>query len=198
MISRSLGIESGGAIGISLYFAQALSVALYTVGFAESIVQVFPDLNEKLLGIVTTIAVAGIALGSAKAAIKAQYVIMVGIAISLVCLVFGGPVETSGIEVAVQEPIKSVSFWTVFAVFFPAVTGIMAGVNMSGDLKDPKTSIPKGTFLAIAVGFIIYMGLPVILASRATTEALINDPLIMRKMSLWGDSILVGVWGEKQ
>jgi amino acid transporter len=195
MISRSLGIESGGAIGISLYFAQALSVALYTVGFAESIVQVFPDLNEKLLGIVTTIAVAGIALGSAKAAIKAQYVIMVGIAISLVCLVLGGPAETTEIEVTVKEPFKSVGFWTVFAVFFPAVTGIMAGVNMSGDLKDPKTSIPKGTFLAIGVGFIIYMGLPIILANRASTEALINDPLIMRKMSLWGDSILVGVWG---
>lgn len=195
MISRSLGIESGGAIGISLYFAQALSVALYTVGFAESIVQVFPQFDEKLLGIITTIIVAAIALGSAKAAIKAQYVIMVGIVISLISLMFGNPLETAEVVTVVAPSPESPGFWVVFAVFFPAVTGIMAGVNMSGDLKNPKKSIPKGTFLAIGVGYIIYMGLPIILANRAPVEALINDPLIMRKISLWGDSILIGVWG---
>ena len=195
MISRSLGIESGGAIGISLYFAQALSVALYTVGFAESIVQVFPQFDEKLLGIITTIIVAAIALGSAKAAIKAQYVIMVGIVISLVCLVFGSAVEPTDAVTAVKPIADSPGFWVVFAVFFPAVTGIMAGVNMSGDLKDPKSAIPKGTFLAIGVGYLIYMALPIILSNRASVEMLISDPLIMRKMSLWGDSILIGVWG---
>ncbi|MBT8294937.1 MAG: amino acid permease, partial [Gramella sp.] len=73
--------------------------------------------------------------------------------------------------------------------------GIMAGVNMSGDLKNPSKSIPKGTFAAIAVGYIIYMGLPVILANRASAESLIADPLIMRKISYWGDAILIGVWG---
>ncbi|MEX2380559.1 MAG: Na-K-Cl cotransporter, partial [Vicingaceae bacterium] len=83
MISRSLGIEPGGAIGIPLFFAQALSVALYTVGFAESVAQVFPELGEKWVAIITTLLIAFIALGSAKAAIKAQYVIMVGIALSL-------------------------------------------------------------------------------------------------------------------
>ena len=195
MISRSLGIESGGAIGISLYFAQALSVALYAVGFAESVVQVFPDLDEKFLGIVTTILVAAVALGSAKAAIKAQYVIMVGIVISLVALAFGSPVEETAIQYWGDYKPESPGFCTVFAVFFPAVTGIMAGVNMSGDLKDPKKSIPKGTFLAIAVGYIIYMVLPIVLANRASVESLINDPLIMRKISFWGDSILIGVWG---
>ena len=194
MISRSLGIESGGAIGISLYFAQALSVALYTVGFAESIVQVFPQFDEKLLGVITTIIVAAIALGSAKAAIKAQYVIMVGIVISLISLFFGSAIDTEVIS-SVDPASKSPGFWVVFAVFFPAVTGIMAGVNMSGDLKNPKKSIPKGTFLAISVGYLIYMILPIILANRAPVEALINDPLIMRKMSFWGDSILIGVWG---
>ncbi|NES92140.1 MAG: Na-K-Cl cotransporter, partial [Okeania sp. SIO2B9] len=46
MISRSLGIETGGAVGIPLYFAQALSVALYTIGFAESLVDAFGGLNQ--------------------------------------------------------------------------------------------------------------------------------------------------------
>lgn len=195
MISRSLGIESGGAIGIPLYFAQAFSVALYTVGFAESLVHVFPQLNQQVLGIVTTILVTLLALASARAAIRAQYIIMIGIGLSLLSLLFGSPLEESGAKELSNSLIDSPGFWTVFAVFFPAVTGIMAGVNMSGDLESPKVAIPKGTFAAIGVGYIIYMGLPIILANRASAEALIADPLIMRKISFWGDAILVGVWG---
>ena len=195
MISRSLGIESGGAIGISLYFAQALSVALYTVGFAESVVEVFPNIDEKLLGIITTILIAALALGSAKAAIRAQYVIMVGIVISLICFLFGSPVEETSVQYWGDFKPESPGFWTVFAVFFPAVTGIMAGVNMSGDLANPKKSIPRGTFAAIGVGYLIYMVLPIILAQSASASTLIEDRLIMRKISFWGDSILIGVWG---
>lgn len=195
MISRSLGIESGGAIGISLYFAQAFSIALYTVGFAESVVEVFPELSEKLVGIITAIIVAVVALTSAQTAIKAQYVIMIGIALSLLSLVFGSPLESFDPQATYRTPSNSVGFWTVFAVFFPAVTGIMAGVNMSGDLKNPNKSIPKGTFAAIAVGYLIYMGLPIILANRVDPLNLINDPMIMRKISFWGDAILIGVWG---
>lgn len=195
MISRSLGIESGGAIGIPLYLAQALSIALYTVGFAESMVGVFPTLDFKLVGIITTIGVAILALISAKAAIRAQYFIMFGIALSLLSLLFGSPIEQSSIEMWGAADRHSEGFWTVFAVFFPAVTGIMAGVNMSGDLEDPAKSIPRGTFYAIGVGYIIYMTLPIILANRADALTLIEDPLIMRKMAYWGDAILIGVWG---
>ena len=195
MISRSLGLESGGAVGIPLYVAQALSVSLYTVGFAESVVKAFPQFDEKLVGIVTTIGVAVLALKSAKAAIKAQYVIMTAIAISLVCLLFGQPIENTQVEIWGASPARSESFWVVFAVFFPAVTGIMAGVNMSGDLKDPGRSIPRGTLAAVGVGYLIYMGLPILLASRADAATLIEDPLVMRKISIWGDSILLGVWG---
>jgi len=195
MISRSLGIESGGAIGIPLYFAQALSIALYTVGFAESIGRVFPELDQKLIGIVTTVLVSILALASAKAAIRAQYVIMFGIVLSLISLAFGSPLEGVTIDMWNARSAEPESFWVVFAVFFPAVTGIMAGVNMSGDLQAPKKSIPSGTFAAIGVGYLIYMALPFILAMRVDTENLLNDPLIMRDISFWGDAILVGVWG---
>ena len=195
MISRSLGIESGGAIGISLYFAQAFSVALYTVGFAESVVQVFPQFDERLLGIVVTVLITFLALGSAKAAIRAQYIIMIGIALSLLSLIFGTSIEQSDVPTwgsTLQEPA---GFWVVFAVFFPAVTGIMAGVNMSGDLKDAKKAIPKGTFAAVGVGYLIYMALPILLAARVSTESLVSDPLVMREIAYWGDAILIGVWG---
>lgn len=195
MISRSLGIEPGGAIGIPLYIALALSVALYTVGFAESVVGVFPSLDFKTVGMVTTVGVAVLAMTSAKVAIRAQYFIMFGIALSLISLFFGSPVEQSDIEMWGAADQHSEGFWIVFAVFFPAVTGIMAGVNMSGDLKEPSKSIPKGTFYAIGVGYVIYMVLPIILANRADALTLIEDPLIMRKMAWWGDAILIGVWG---
>jgi len=195
MISRSLGLESGGAIGISLYFAQALSVALYAVGFAESLAEVMPQLDQKMAGIITVIGVAALALTSAKAAIRAQYVIMIGIALSLISLVFGSSLEGVEAQGAALPESPTEDFWVVFAVFFPAVTGIMAGVGMSGDLKNAKKAIPKGTFLAIGVGYLIYMLLPLILAFRADTQNLIEDPMIMRRISVWGDAILVGVWG---
>lgn len=195
MISRSLGIEAGGAVGIPLYIALALSVALYTVGFAESLVAVFPNLDFKMVGLITTVGITALALISAKVAIRAQYFIMFGIALSLLSLIFGSPVEESTVEMWGASDRNSEGFWVVFAVFFPAVTGIMAGVNMSGDLKNPAKSIPKGTFYAIGVGYLVYMTLPIILANRADALTLIDDPLIMRKISYWGDAILIGVWG---
>jgi len=134
MISRSLGLETGGAVGIPLYFAQALSVALYTIGFAESLVAVFPVLDQRMVGLATTVAVAGLALTSARVAIRAQHFIMGAIAISLLSFVFGGPVGPEAHD-ALNAPVGNVTrhgFWVVFAVFFPAVTGIMSGVNMSG------------------------------------------------------------------
>jgi len=193
MISRSLGIETGGAVGIPLYFAQALSIALYTVGFAESMVQTFSWMDEKTVGIITTILVTLVALRSAKTAIRSQYVIMVAIGLSLLSLLFGKPIEET--EVVLWSQPQEGNFWVVFAVFFPAVTGIMAGVNMSGDLDDSSRSIPKGTLAAVGTGYLIYMILPVLLVFRVGTEALIEDPLVMKKISFWGDAILLGVWG---
>ncbi len=192
MISRSLGIEAGGAVGIPLYLAQALSVALYTIGFAESVVRVFPALDERIVALATTAAVTILALKSAKAAIKAQFVIMGAIGISLLSLLFGSPVDPVSMP---AQPEDTASFWVVFAVFFPAVTGIMAGVNMSGDLKDPGRSIPYGTLAAIGVGYLIYMVIPFVLVSRASVGDLLGDPLIMRRIAFWGDAIIMGVWG---
>jgi len=192
MISRSLGIEAGGAVGIPLYIAQALSVALYTIGFAESVSLVFPSWNVKWVALVTTVLVTLVAFKSAKAAIKAQYVIMGAIALSLGSLLLGSPLPP---EAAATGPGEPATFWIVFAVFFPAVTGIMAGVNMSGDLAEPERSIPRGTLAAVAVGYVIYMGIPLLLSRWATPDQLISDPLIMRRMALWGDAILLGVWG---
>ena len=195
MISRSLGLETGGAVGISLYFAQALSVALYTIGFAESLVQTFPNLSQLYVALIITVLVGILALTSADIAIKAQYFIMAAIVLSLLSLGLGDPLPNATPQVFLPPPENSVPFWTVFAVFFPAVTGIMAGVNMSGDLRDPIKSIPKGTLAAVGTGYLIYMILPIFLATRADTANLVNNPLVMQKIALWGPAILLGVWG---
>lgn len=194
MISRSLGIETGGAVGIPLYFAQALSVALYTIGFAESIVEVFPGMNQLYVALITTLLVAILALTSASLAIRAQYVIMAAIALSLISLVFGPSIPNVEPQMW-RIPDTDEGFWGVFAVFFPAVTGIMAGVNMSGDLRDPTRALPGGTLAAVGTGYAIYMMLPLILAFRVDTSNLLNEPLIMQQLSFWSPAILLGVWG---
>lgn len=197
MISRSLGIETGGAVGISLYFAQAISVALYTIGFAESFVDAFPqfNLNQVYVALVVTVLVGILAITSASIAIKAQYFIMAGIALSLLSFFFGHSVPDVETQMLASPTEDSAPFWEVFAVFFPAVTGIMAGVNMSGDLKDPIKSIPSGTLAAVGTGYAIYMILPLFLAFRADTSSLREIPLIMQELALWKPIILVGVWG---
>lgn len=197
MISRSLGIETGGAVGIPLYFAQAFSVALYTLGFAESLSSSFPVLADYQtpVAIVTTVVVAGLALQSADLAIRAQYFIMAAIVLSLLSLTFGSPIAESDIGMWNVSGRVGEPFWVVFAVFFPAVTGIMSGVNMSGDLRDPSKSIPRGTLAAVGVGYVIYMLLPLCLATRADYTALTEDPLVMRRIAFWGGAIFLGVWG---
>jgi len=201
MISRALGFEAGGAIGIPLFIALALSVALYTIGFAESVVNTFPTLDARTVGLLCVVGVTAVALMSAQAAMRVQYVIMAVIAVSLVSLFLGSSLETVDPNITTQElvqgavPSESAPFWTVFAVFFPAVTGIMAGVNMSGDLRNPNRAIPIGTLAAVGVGYVTYMILPIFLTLRADAQSLIDDPLIMRRLALWGDAILLGVWG---
>ncbi|MFW5950605.1 MAG: Na-K-Cl cotransporter [Gemmatimonadota bacterium] len=195
MISRSLGVETGGAVGLPLYFALALSFAMYVVGFAESVVNVFPVLDQRWVGVATAVVVALLAIVSSRLAIRTQYFVMAVIAISLLSFFLGSPIEETSLEMTGAPARLSESFWVVLAVFFPAVTGIEAGVNMSGDLADPRRSIPRGTLAALGVGYLVYMTLPVFLALRADATTLLEDPLIMRRMALWGDAILLGVWG---
>ncbi len=196
MISRSLGLETGGAVGLPLYFALALSMALYVIGFAEIIGDMFPGVNQRIVGVVTAIAVAALAIRSASLAIRSQYIVMAVIGLSLLSFFLGGPVEETSLDLTGSAPAAmTVGFWVAFAVFFPAVTGIEAGVNMSGDLKDPSRSIPRGTLAALAVGFLVYISMPFFFSMWADSATLVEDPFIMRRMAAWGPLILLGAMG---
>jgi hypothetical protein len=83
----------------------------------------------------------------------------------------------------------------VFAVFFPAVTGFTAGIAMSGDLKNPKRSIPVGTLMAIGVGLIIYIALAIFMAYAVNTEVLRSDYNILINIAIFGPAVVAGIWG---
>lgn len=195
MISRSLGVEAGAAIGVPLFFAQALGIAFYLAGFSESLQMMFPDLPIVPVSAVTLLFLTGLALVSADLALKAQFVIFGIILLSLISFFIGGgepaPVDPSKILG------KEVGFWTVFAVFFPAVTGILTGVSMSGDLKSPEKSLPYGTLAAVIVGYIVYISIPTILAYNpsATQEQLLYNPMVMTDLAWVGMLVIFGLWG---
>ncbi len=198
MISRSLGAPAGAAIGIPLFFAQALSVTFYIVGFTESVIPLIPDEHRDffdpiLISSMTNIVLTMISLKSADLAIKAQYVVMAAIALSLGAF-FTGTTPEFPREIEWFNP-DGVGFGAVFAVFFPAVTGIMAGVSMSGDLKDPKVSIPKGTLMAVTVGMIVYLSFPIWLAINYSNDGLIADLDAVWQIASFGPLIFAGVWG---
>ena len=193
MISRSLGLETGAAIGLPLFLSQAIVISFYVVGFSESVNTLFPALAPKVVSVLTLVALTILAYVSANLALKVQYVVLALIGISLVSLFAGGPPE-GGFESISSVPDKS-SFWVVFAVFFPAVTGILSGVTLSGDLKNPSRSLPLGTIAAVLAGYAVYMVIPIFLVRVVPEEILLTDSLVMRKVAWWGDAITLGVWG---
>ncbi len=161
LISRSLGPSYGGAIGLALFLAQALSVPFYVIGFAMAVVTAFPAVAGEFVwvGLATATLLLIINYFGAELAIKAQYFILAVLVLSIVVFLGGalGDFSLAGVSANwSSEYTEGNDFWVIFAIFFPAVTGIMAGVNMSGDLKSPARSIPKGTLMALGVGALIY------------------------------------------
>lgn len=194
LVSRSLGLEFGGAIGMPLYLAQAISVAFYVVGFTESVQYLFPDLDARAFSLITLGAITAVAWIGASVAVKAQYLILATLAVSLASFFVGFQIS-DGWE-ARSEPayIEGQSFWSVFAIFFPAVTGIMSGVSMSGDLKDPTKSIPRGTLWAVGATFVIYLMQLVWLSLGASREDLIENALVMKTISVAPPLVIAGLW----
>jgi len=195
IISRSLGLDIGGAIGVPLFLSQSFSVTLYAFGLAESLQIVWPGAPIQLSAFIITLAVGALAFRGAGFALKTQLPILALIGLSLLALASG---SFSGGEVVRiwHSSSTETGFWTVFAVFFPAVTGIMAGLSLSGDLAEPRTAIPRGTVLATLVGFAVYMVVPVLLCIGATPEQLRDDPLVWTRIAAFGPwLILPGLWG---
>jgi len=198
LISRALGPQFGGAIGLALFLAQALSVPFYILGFTNSLIASFPSLSEWFVPIAlgTAAILFTVNIISSGLAIRVQYIVMTLLALAIVSflggaiLLFDPELFHANLGQSYTKP--TIGYWTVFAIYFPAVTGILAGVNMSGDLKDPARSLVRGTMAAIAVGFVVYLLEILICGGSQQREDLVAQPFEMLvKNALWGTGFLV-------
>ncbi|WP_372745337.1 amino acid permease [Lutibacter sp.] len=203
LISQSLGLEIGGAIGIPFFFSQAIAVAMYIFGFREGLQELLPGYNALLLDMLVFGLVMLIAFISTSFAFKIQYVIMAIIIISIGSIIGGLFVADLNYDFAwfgtyagsKENNFGGTSFWLVFAVFFPAVTGVMAGANMSGDLKTPRKSIPLGTLSAVIITTIVYLGLVLVAALLAKPEELVASYTVFIDKAYYAPIVLAGLLG---
>ncbi|MFQ5637491.1 MAG: amino acid permease [bacterium] len=202
IISRSFGSMVGGTIGISLYFSQAVSVAFYMIAFSEAFTPLFGWLESQLgfapqtwmisvpatLLLLTLIITKGADLG-----VPILWVVVVTLAVSLFMFFVGktssGPASLD-IFAKVEKPDD---FFVVFAIIFPAFTGMTAGVGLSGDLKDPRKSIPLGSLSATIIGMIIYVLVVIKMALSLPPEELAADQFAMGRIAVWGPIVPIGL-----
>ena len=203
IISRSFGLNIGGAIGIALFLSQAISVAFYVIAFGEAFEPLINYVNDHFqlaihdrrwislptMGILSII----ILIKGANMGMKALYVVVVILLVSLLFFFFGdSPIKPEIVHFHSHVP-NNESFFFVFTIIFPAFTGLAAGLGLSGDLKDPKKSIPQGTLWATIAGMLIYIAAAYKFSISASPEDLVADQLIMQRIAVWSPIIPVGL-----
>ncbi|NXU26957.1 S12A3 protein, partial [Thalassarche chlororhynchos] len=196
LISRSLGPELGGSIGLIFAFANAVAVAMHTVGFAETVRDLLQEHNSlivdptndiRIIGVVTVTVLLGISLAGMEWEAKAQILFFLVILVSFINYLVGTVIPATAekqakgffsyrADIFVQNFVPSWrgpegSFFGLFSIFFPSATGILAGANISGDLKDPAVAIPKGTLMAIFWTTVSYLVLSATIGACVVRDA---------------------------
>lgn len=194
IISRSLGMSFGSAIGILLTIAQLTTVAVCVSGFAISLQEILPHFSLSFLEICTLGGLALVATLPVDFALKAQGAIFCIVITSIVSVFFGSSANIPE-SIAPLPTFETVSFWAAFALFFPATTGIESGMAMSGDLKNPSHSLAIGTMGAVVTAYIAYAALSIFLASSVPAPLLKSHPMIIYYVSKVGLLFILGVWG---
>ncbi len=202
IISRSFGSIVGGTIGISLYFSQAISVGFYMIAFAEAFTPWFPWL-QNVLGFepatwmislpASVVLLLVILKKGANLGVSALWIVVVVLGISLFMFFIGTANNAPGRLDPTNTVMDPDNFFLVFAIIFPAFTGMTAGVGLSGDLKNPRKSIPLGTLTATIFGMIVYIAIVIKLSYNLSPEDLVSDQFAMSKIALWGPIIPIGL-----
>ena len=198
LISRTLGLQFGGSIGIVLYLAQSVSIAFYCIGFGEVVADLTGSRLDYMPQIIAAAAVAFLFIFAwlgADWATRFQYVVMAILGAALASFFIGGIGRWDGSLLAANwsAPSGGPGFWVIFAIFFPAVTGFTQGVSMSGDLKDPGRSLPTGTFAAVGLSIVVYFLSAFLLAAALPQATLTQDYGAMGRVALFRGLITAGV-----
>ncbi|XP_060154172.1 solute carrier family 12 member 8 isoform X2 [Globicephala melas] len=209
MIAAVLGGQTGGAIGLLYVLGQCVAGAMYITGFAESISDLLSLRNlwaVRGISVAVLLALLGINLAGVKWIIRLQLLLLLLLAVSTLDFVVGSfthldpehgfigysPELLQNNTLPDYSPGES--FFTVFGVFFPAATGVMAGFNMGGDLREPAASIPLGSLAAVGISWFLYIVFVLLLGTICTRGALRYDFLIAEKVSLVGFLFLLGLY----
>ncbi|MCF8362798.1 MAG: amino acid permease [Prolixibacteraceae bacterium] len=201
IISRSFGLNIGSTIGITLFLSQAISVAFYVIAFTESFEFLFNwvagkygfELPRQAVSIPAMAVLAVVILKKgASLGVKMLYFVVAILFISLILFFLGktGYVPESGTGLSNLEFRNSGDFFMVFAIVFPAFTGMTAGVGLSGDLKKPSRSIPLGTTMATLSGMIVYFFVVYKLAISASPEDMVENQLVMAHIAIAGVAVI--------
>jgi amino acid transporter len=203
IISRSFGMNIGATIGIALFISQAISVAFYIIAFTEAFSFFFDwvtkrfdfTLPRQVISIPAMIGLAVLILKKgASVGMKTLYLVVAILVVSLVLFFLGSTdySATHTFSLSSMQKGDMSQFFMVFAIIFPAFTGMTAGVGLSGDLKKPSRSIPLGTVLATVTGMIVYVFIVYKLDASASLETL-RDPsnqLVMADIAIAGKAII--------
>ena len=198
LISRTLGLEYGGAIGIVLFLAQSISIGFYCIGFGEVIARSLSMQAGYSTQIVAAGAVAFLFIFAwlgADWATRFQFGVMAILIAALLSFFVGGMTKWDNTLLTQNwsAPAGGLSFWVIFAIFFPAVTGFTQGVSMSGDLKDAGKSLPRGTFMAVGVSIVVYFLAAIVFAATLPASTLMNEYDSMKRVSAVAFLIRAGV-----
>lgn len=199
LISRTLGMEYGGSIGLVLFLAQSVSIAFYCIGFGEALGSMLNGspgfLSPRIIAVLAVAFLFVFAWLGADWATKFQFLVMALLFAALFSFFYGGIPQWDQTVLSRNwgGPVENSDFWILFAIFFPAVTGFTQGVSMSGDLKNPGKSLPTGTFLAVGVSIAVYFGAAVIFSGVLHNDILSADYSAMKRVARWPVLVDAGV-----
>ena len=231
LISRSLGPEFGGSIGLVFFFGQAFNAAMNTLGCVEILVNAFGESKGYmtfmpegspflyLYGTITLWMCTFVCLFGSSLFTRATLMLAIILSLAILSIPLSSflvepfedstrsvyysgwnwitlaenmwPNFTSGAAGSSTMPGKE-NWRSVFGVLFPAVCGILAGSSMSGDLRKPSKSIPKGTNWALIFTFGIYALCFVVLAATVPRESFYTNVMIVEAISRWPSIVLMG------
>lgn len=207
ILSRSLGLPMGGAIGISITLAMTFVISLNLIGFAESFLAVDaisnflnlePNLNSyRIVATVFLIILFITNFISTSLAVKTQYFVFGGIILSFISILLGVifPSNPQPAMPVLYPADNGVGFMVLFAIFFPAATGFTTGVAMSGELKNPKKSIPLGVMGAIIAGIIVYILMALVFSFTIDRNVLLHAESPIIELGYFSSFVLLGIWG---